>query len=239
MCTPALLHVGKPLPICEGLVHKTRAYWLLPRKIDVCCRLDVPELKEVLKWKGAWPEEAMHVNILLAGCGQEEPGSNMSEIGVRRLPWTKVDQRTSGTYIHSMPSRSPCVSEQASNGRCFLEQCFACELSHEWGGRVPHLMWPLTFITPPPLAWQKPVESVNEMEDPGGSRAVTKWVGGDVMVCRCPLYYVCGLPVVVMMPLKCIPLQWTWLNEHFMDVFREVICAPPPISLGSHLKDGY
>ena len=27
------------------------------------------------KVKGVWPEEAVHVKILWAGCGQEEPGS--------------------------------------------------------------------------------------------------------------------------------------------------------------------
>ena len=32
---------------------------------------------EVIKWQGAWPEEAIHVKILLAGCGQEEPGNIM------------------------------------------------------------------------------------------------------------------------------------------------------------------
>ena len=32
---------------------------------------------EVIKWKGAWPEKAIHVKILRAGCGQEEPGSIM------------------------------------------------------------------------------------------------------------------------------------------------------------------
>ena len=30
---------------------------------------------EVIKLKEAWPEETIHVNILLAGCDQEEPGS--------------------------------------------------------------------------------------------------------------------------------------------------------------------
>ena len=31
----------------------------------------------VMKLKEAWPEEAIHVKILRAGCGQEEPGSIM------------------------------------------------------------------------------------------------------------------------------------------------------------------
>ena len=32
---------------------------------------------EVIKWKRAWPEEAIHVKYLQAGCGQMEPGSVM------------------------------------------------------------------------------------------------------------------------------------------------------------------
>ena len=31
---------------------------------------------EVTKWKGAWPEETTQVR---AGCGQEEPGSEISD----------------------------------------------------------------------------------------------------------------------------------------------------------------
>ena len=49
---------------------------------------------------------------------------------------------------------------------------------HEWGYARPHLAWPLTFAMPPKLAWWRPsspVQSVNEVEDPGGM-AGTVWM---------------------------------------------------------------
>ena len=41
---------------------------------------------EVMKWKGAWPKEAIHAKLLRAGCGQEEPGQYVSEISNKKLP---------------------------------------------------------------------------------------------------------------------------------------------------------
>ena len=38
---------------------------------------------KVIEWKGVWPEEAIHVNVLQAGCGQE------GEISDRKLPQQK------------------------------------------------------------------------------------------------------------------------------------------------------
>ena len=42
---------------------------------------------KVMKWKGVRPEEAIHVKILQAGCGQE--GYYVSEIRDRKLPLNK------------------------------------------------------------------------------------------------------------------------------------------------------
>ena len=78
----------------------------------------------------------------------------------------------------------------------------------------------------------------------------TKWVVSLTWLC-CNSGIVCGLAssaqqnVMLWVSFSChIPaadmIKWAWLETlHLVDIFRvvyEVICAPPPMSLGSHLK---
>ena len=39
-------------------------------------------MRTIIKWKGAWSEEAIHVKILRAGCCQEEPLIALNETPV-------------------------------------------------------------------------------------------------------------------------------------------------------------
>ena len=78
------------------------------------------------------------------------------------------------------------------SGTVFCSQ--ALLMLHEWGWVRPHSVWPFTFVTPPPLAWQGPsilVQSVKEMEDPGGM-AGTVWLEERLSVCERLLRLICS-----------------------------------------------
>ena len=107
----------------------------------------------------------------------------------RKLPWAKVQQFPTSNQ-EKFDSWAFLVGRVLNDARfdapslAWLSGAvLLCWCHMSGGGSVTRRIWPLTFTTPPPLAWQEPLQSVNELKDPGGIEQGLSggWLcGGDV-----------------------------------------------------------